>query len=324
MSRIYYAYARHALVTALGMAGVNGGDSVLLPSFICRDVLASLKCLDAIPVFYNVDENLQVVDCGKLPPAAALLAVNYFGFPADINGIRQHLTDAKTVIIEDNAHGWLSVDQFGVPLGTRTSIGITSFRKTIRSLDGAMLEWNDSDPLEFSALHPPLTARTESLPASYWVRQLASAIDRHTSLPLLRISRNTLRATRSILGRPPIDQHLEEEFKLPITRAIHTSSLTKMSRINPEMERHRRQQAFQRCYELATSSELKFPRLNLTPGTSPQGFPFFIHHGDVGSFRSMVNKRKLGEIVKWPSLPSQSSIPIDSPLRELHLVNFLQ
>ena len=97
MNRLYYAYARHALVTALRMARVQSGDNVLLPSFICRDVLASLKAINATPVFYEIDVGLQVSSQSKLPPAKALLAVNYFGFPADLERIQRQLTDPSTV-----------------------------------------------------------------------------------------------------------------------------------------------------------------------------------------------------------------------------------
>ena len=323
MNRLYYAYARHALVTAFRLTGVKSGDSILLPSFICRDVLASIKAVDARPIFYHVDDDLRFVSHDKLEPAVALLAVNYFGFPADLNHIRDHLTNPNTAIIEDNAHGWLSIDEEGVPLGTRTSVGVTSFRKTIRSYDGAMLEWRDDETLETAALHPPLPMRTEILPTSHYVRQMISAIDRHTSLSLMSTSRGILRSVRSFLGRPPIDPRPSEEFELPVARAIHKSSLARMSSTDSDVERHRRQQAFQQCQEFAAAFDLKFPRLTLTTGTSPQGFPFYVSQGAVEKFMSSIARKRLGEIVTWPSLPSQSSIPISSPLRNLHLVNFL-
>ena len=323
VNRLYYAYARHALVTAFRLTGVKSGDSILLPGFICRDVLASIRAVDAIPIFYHVDDDLQFVSHDKLEPAAALLAVNYFGFPADIKHIRDHLPNPNTAIIEDNAHGWLSLDEEGVPLGTRTSVGVTSFRKTIRSYDGAMLEWRDDETLATAALHPPLPMRTEILPMSHHLRQMISAIDRHTSLSLMNTSRSILRSARSFLGRPPIDPRSSEEFELPVARAIHKSSLARMSSTSPDVERHRRQEAFRQCQEFAANFNIKFPRLKLTAGTSPQGFPFYAHHGAVERFTSSIARNRLGEIVTWPSLPSRSSIPISSPLRNLRLVNFL-
>ena len=80
-NRLFYAYARHALVTALRMARVTTGSTVLIPHFICRDVLASISAVGAKPVFYDIDDDLQVSQNTMLPSAAAALAVNYFGFP---------------------------------------------------------------------------------------------------------------------------------------------------------------------------------------------------------------------------------------------------
>ena len=324
MSRLYYSYARHALVTALRLARVQPGAVVLLPHFICRDVLASLKAVQATPVFYDIDEDLQISSINRLPSATAVLAVNYFGFPANLRLLQRQLSNQNTIIIEDNAHGWLSSDEYGVPLGTRTSLGITSFRKTIRSFDGAFLEWKDSGILDLQALHQPLEERSDSLPPGYRVRRVVSTIDQYAPLSLMGRARSTLRAMRTLLGRPPIDLHPEDEFELPNTRAIHSSSLTQMSSTNTHLERHRRRQAFQQCQELAAAFGLHHPRLQLTPGTCPLGFPFFVHQGDVQGFQKSVTRNKLGEIVTWPSLPSQSSVPITSPLRDLRLVNFLR
>jgi hypothetical protein len=320
---MYYAYARHALVAALRMARVQPGDAVLLPHFICRDVLASLKAVQAVPVFYHVDENLQVPPSIKLPPARAVLAVNYFGFPADLEQLQRQLTDQNSVIIEDNAHGWLSADEYGVALGTRTSLGITSFRKTIRSYDGAFLHWRTGKDVDIHALHQPLPERTDSLPLSYRARRVVASVDRHTSLPLMSIARNALRTLRTLVGKPPINLHHLDETELPYNRAIHLSSLTMMSQFDTLNERQRRREAFQHCRELATVFGLRTPRLHFISGISPQGFPFFVDTGDIRQFQHMVNKRKLGEVVTWPSLPSSSAIPKASPLRQLHLVNFL-
>jgi hypothetical protein len=323
VNRLYYAYARHALVTALRMARVQPGDTVLIPHFICRDVLSSLRAVDAVPVFYHIDDDFQVASHEKLPSAKAVLAVNYFGFPANLARIQHQLTDATTLIIEDNAHGWLSADEHGVALGTRTSLGITSFRKTIRSIDGAFLEWNEAVPLDFKALHAPLEARKDLLPLGHQVRRLVSEIDRNTPLTLMSIARKTIRGARLLGGKPAIDLRPEEENELPTNRAIHKSSLAMMSRCDRFGERQRRQQAFRQCHEFAITLGIQSPRLQLTPEVSPQGFPFFVHQGDSEAFRRSILRQKLGEIVSWPSLPKESDIPTMSPLRNLRLVNFL-
>ncbi|NBY56886.1 MAG: hypothetical protein EBQ57_00865 [Actinobacteria bacterium] len=168
-NRLYYAYARHALVTALKLVRVQEGSSVLVPDFICRDVLASLHAVGSKPRFYTIGDDLQISTTQSLPRAAAIIVVNYFGFPADLQRVRE-VASSETTIIEDNAHGWLSADRDGTPLGSRTDVGVTSVRKTIRLPDGAFVEWRDTAHLDMTMLHAPLVPRDEPLPLGFGLR----------------------------------------------------------------------------------------------------------------------------------------------------------
>ena len=323
-NRLFYAYARHALVTALRMAPVTTGSTVLIPHFICRDVLASISAVGAKPVFYDIDDDLQVSQNTMLPSAAAVLAVNYFGFPADLGRLRQQLSDPTTIIIEDNAHGWLSADENGVPLGTRTALGITSFRKTIRVVDGAFLDWN-IDQLSASVVTPNQpTSRTEALPPSFRIRAVIASIDQRSSLPLMAAGRRSIRRLRSLTGATPIDERAEEELRLPAHEAIHESSLEQFGRTNLIAEVARRRNAFTRCQTLAERFNIHTPAVDLGPHVSPQGFPFFADSGSVDSFRTAVTRAKLGEVVSWPSLPTATMLSPTSKLRNVCLVNFIQ
>lgn len=324
MNRLYYAYARHALVTALRMARVQSGDNVLLPSFICRDVLASLKAINATPVFYEIDVGLQVSSQSKLPPAKALLAVNYFGFPADLERIQQQLTDPSTVLIEDNAHGWLSCDEHGVPLGTRTPLGITSFRKTVLALDGAYLHWSGDCQLDYSALHPPLTPRTELIPLTFRLRKLASWLDYRTHLPIRPLAQTLIRYGRRSIRRPAIAENPAEEFQLPHLRAMHASSLAIMTQVDRTEEISRRRTLFKTVAELAAEHNIEPVFTNLPSGVSPQGFAYYSGAGNVRRFHRQIQRQRLGEAMSWPSLPRHTCITPESRLLTLKIVNFIQ
>jgi hypothetical protein len=323
-NRLFYAYARHALVTALRMARVTTGSTVLVPHFICRDVLASISAVGANPVFYDIDDDLQVSQNTMLPSAAAVLAVNYFGFPSDLGRLRQQLSDPTTIIIEDNAHGWLSADENGVPLGTRTALGITSFRKTIRVVDGAFLDWN-IDQLSASVVTPNQpTSRTEVLPLSFRIRAVVASIDQRSSLPLMTAGRRSIRRLRSLTGARPINERAQEEWQLPAHEAIHQSSLERFERTNLIAEVSRRRNAFATCQTLAERFDIGMPTIDFGPHVSPQGFPFFADSGNIDSFRTAVTRAKIGEVVSWPSLPSATTLSPTSKLRSVYLVNFLQ
>jgi dTDP-4-amino-4,6-dideoxygalactose transaminase len=91
-NRLYYAYARHALVTALKLVRVQAGSSVLVPDFICRDVLSSLHAVGADPIFYPIGDDLQMAMTQSLPSAQTVIVVNYFGFPADLRSVRNFVS----------------------------------------------------------------------------------------------------------------------------------------------------------------------------------------------------------------------------------------
>ena len=323
-NRLFYAYARHALVTALRMAQVTTGSTVLIPHFICRDVLASIAAVGAKPVFYDIDDDLQISQNTMLPPADAVLAVNYFGFPADLGRLRQQLSDPTTIIIEDNAHGWLSADENGVPLGTRTALGITSFRKTIRVVDGAFLDLN-TDQLSASVTTPNQpTSRTGALPLPFHIRAVVASIDQRSPLPLMTAGRRSIRRLRSLTGATSINERAEEEWQLPAHEAIHRSSLKQFGRTNLIAEVARRRNAFATCQTLAERFDIRMPTIDFGPHVSPQGFPFFADSGNLDSFRAAVTRAKIGEVVSWPSLPSATTLSPISKLRNMCLVNFLQ
>jgi hypothetical protein len=306
------------------MARVTAGSTVLIPHFICRDVLASVSSVGANPLFYDIDDNLQVSQNTMLPSATAVLAVNYFGFPANLGRLRRQLSDPTTIIIEDNAHGWLSADEDGVPLGTRTALGITSFRKTIRVVDGAFLHWN-IDQLSASVATPnQLASRTEVLPLSFRIRAVIASIDQQSPLPLMTVGRRSIRRLRSLTGVGPVNERAQEEWQLPAHEAIHQSSLEQFERTNLMAEVARRQNVFVACQTLAERFNILTPTVEFGTHISPQGFPFFTNSGNVNSFRTAVTRAKLGEVVSWPTLPSTTTLSPTSKLHSVCLVNFLR
>lgn len=323
-NQLFYAYARHAFVEALRLSHVSHGSKVLIPSFICRDILAAVSAIGAQPVFYDIGDDLQVPRQTVLPPAAALLAVNYFGFPADLLQLRSQLADRSTIVIEDNAHGWLSADSDGAALGSRSVVGFTSFRKTLRSLDGALLEWRNDPTIDCTNVSPAITPRTGLTPLSYQVRRFVSVLDRRSPLSLMAISRQLVRQSRRLRGSSAISDLPEDEFVLPATQAIHSTSLSMYERVNRATEVARRRHAYQACSDIAQQCHVESPIAGLGPNVSPQGFPFFTDTGDLAMFQRTITRCELGEIVSWPSLPTNSTLSATSRLRSIHLVNFLQ
>ena len=311
----YFAFARHALVAGLRHVRVHVGEEIGIPEFICRDVLSSLSAVGAVPRFYPVDKNLQPIDCGQSQSARVVLMVNYFGFPQDISMFSRLWP--KAVLVEDNAHGFLSRDENGRLLGTRTDVGITSVRKTIRVPDGAFL--STKAPLDPFLLIPPEN-RVPNL--GFRSRAYLSKVEKRTNMPLHQISRSAVRAVRWMrtgMTLPPSDARSERE--LPTPRAISTWSLNALEKLNADYEIERRRALFREFAECAKRSNVELTYPTLPTGCAPYGFPFF----SVSPPRDInrLARHHHCEIINWPDLPEAVIVPDDHFYRQLRVVNFI-
>ncbi len=216
------------------------------------------------------------------------------------------------------------MNEHGVPLGTRTPLGITSFRKTVLALDGAYLHWSGDCQLDYSALHPPLKLRSEPIPLAFRLRKLTSWLDCRTHLPIRPLAQTLIRYGRRSIRRPAIAENPAEEFQLPHLRAIHASSLAIMNQVDRTEEILRRRTLFKTVGELAAEHNVKPVFTNLPSGVSPQGFAYYSSSGNVRRFHRQIQRQRLGEAMSWPSLPRHTCITPESRLLTLKIVNFVQ
>jgi len=322
MTRHWYAYARHALVDAFVLAGVQPGDSVLLPRFICRDVLATLRRVGATPVWYDVPPTLVVSDSAHWPSARAVLAVNYFGFAQALAPFRAYCDRTGAALIEDNAHGWLSRDTHGSPLGERASLGITSTRKTIRSLDGAYLSVTDGFHVsEAIALPGPLDVDGRPVPTGVRIRSVVARVARVTRLPLMNVMRAVVRLARRAAGRPAIPDTAYLEREMPPGRNIHRTSRALIAALDTDAEVRRRRRLYANVHERLRNGPGTPVFASLGDGTCPQGYPLIADDAQLPAIRRALRGTGL-EVTTWPDLPSTAT-DVPDFYRRVRLVNFL-
>ncbi|MDE2290511.1 MAG: DegT/DnrJ/EryC1/StrS aminotransferase family protein, partial [Elusimicrobia bacterium] len=153
----FYAHGRNALAEGLRLAGAAGGR-VLLPAFICRDLLAAVAAAGATAVFYGVAPGLEPEEAPeRWPEARAVVAVDYFGFPQDLAPFEAYARRTGATLLEDAAHALLSRGADGRLLGTRAPLGILSLRKTLPLPNGGALLAND--PVLAARLPPQLPSQ---------------------------------------------------------------------------------------------------------------------------------------------------------------------
>jgi hypothetical protein len=312
----FFAYARHALVEALRQSGVSNGDRVALPGFICRDVLASIHVLGALPMFYEVDEALNATGLGELPPAKAIIAVDYFGFPQDLAPFHEYCSRTNARLIEDNAHGLFSRDERGHLLGSRGDFGVLSLRKTFHVATGAALLAQQS-----SGISMPCVDRSEGAHA---LRFLLSRFERRTGIPALAGMRASIRAARRLAGRAEIEEgSADDETILPSVMAIGCRSLARLNDQDPAIEIARRRSLFENVVsDLRRLPNVDLLRDHLDPQTVPYGVPFRIKSEQRAALRA-IERRHHVVVMQWPALPQAILDSAPDHYRNVWLVNFL-
>jgi len=317
----YYSLARQAMVEALLLAGIGRGDHVLIPELICKDVVASIHTTGATPIFYSVDEFLNPINLEMNRPVAAIIAVNYFGFPQNLEIFQQACEKFGAVLIEDNAHGFLSSDSSNLSLGTRGDIGIVSIRKSLRIPDGAQLIVNSTElskniPNQLPYIHAPLGVRFNT-------QRLILNIQKHFHLPLLKWMRSLVRLFRRIrTGSHLPTSASSAEYEDIISSGPRDSSMEQISRLDVSNESKRRVRLYKSVSESVLHCNIRPIFDVLPPHCIPYGFAFYGSHEAATEVQRLVSKLGV-EAIHWPDLPESVVATAPFHYRNLWVVNFL-
>lgn len=317
----YYSLARHGLTEALRLAGVHQGSRILLPEFLCRDLLAPIHLLEASPCWYPVTSDLNpVMPPEEWPVADVVLAVNYFGFPQDLRPFQAYADRTGAVVIEDNAHGYLSRDQAGDWLGCRTGLGVFSLRKTLRIPDGGAL-WVGA---QYATRELPAQAAFDGKgvnPAQLFKAHLRG-------LPVVgecayRLSTGLARMLRkwrtgsNIPAADPVSEH-----KLPTAANPWVGLLPALAECNVMGEIERRRMAYVLCAGVA----VKFGALPVFAELPPHCVPYaYAFRGDAAALTGMWRHAAYHgfDLVSWPDLPTEILGRSPAHYSNVFLVNFL-
>ena len=317
----FYSFARQALVEALKLAKVGAGDCVLIPSLICKDVIASIHTVGATPIFYEVDAKLCTVLFPSDVAVKAIIFVNYFGFAQDVEIFERESLRTGAVLIEDNAHGYLSFDVEGNMLGSRAPLSITSMRKTLRVSDGAELRINDLQQFPVAPSQLPFVQR--SLEFRFRAQQIVIAIEKLLHFPLLQFSRTIVRFVRRIITGSSLPMSKDNsESEVIVSTGPRDSSMRQINALDTEREIERRRNLYLKVGKQLLPSGAS-PVFEIIPeNCTPYGFPFFGNESVAREVRQLT--QSLGvEVIRWPELPTSVELNAPAHYTTLWLVNFL-
>lgn len=299
----FSGYARVALFQGLKILDIKNGDNILVPDYICGAVLSALHYLGIKARYYTLNKDLnpnwenvaQGIDSGT----KAMLIVNYFGFPNELDKARDFCQQYGIYLIEDNAHGYLSFND-STPLGAYGDVSIFSFRKTLPLSNGAALLVNNSG-LKTSIL-TDIKYRKKNFELLRFVAK--SFIDVLRSALSIRDCRKLDKDLREIAeGREKKEEFNLDEYFF----SFHTLNSLIVSYIDLAEVSRQRRKAYEGWLEFFLGNpefNLRLPFPYLKDGVVPYIFPVLTEDRD--NFIMEMYKRGI-ESFPWPTLPEGSN-----------------
>lgn len=304
-----YPYARFALFELLKYLKIK---SIYIPYLICRDILAPIHILDLQYHFYEIDQHFNPIGLDK--HCDAILFVNYFGFASDIAPFLDYCHKTKSLLIEDNAHGFLSKDNDGKWLGTRGDFGLFSLRKTFSLQNGGLLSINNPTFHNLNLSSYPFQPSSTKNPISK--KEKLKALSPFLAYQTMRF-RQFIRYIKT--GNPLPHEDPQTETILPSDNFVTPQLSENMLQFDIQAEITKRREMYKEIQKIAKNFNI--PSLqNLYEGCSPFVFPF-LQNSKSRDFEKYISKF-LFYTLPWPSLPKQSLCKL-SWYQQIKVVPFL-
>lgn len=146
--------ATSGLYAAVGAAGVGPGDEVIVSPYTMIASATAAIAFGAIPVFADIDPDIFCITAETIrrcitPQTKAIVVVDIFGHPADMDEIMALAKEHNLIVIEDNAQGPAAIYR-GRCAGTLAHMGVFSlnYHKTIHSGEGGIVVTDHADLAE--------------------------------------------------------------------------------------------------------------------------------------------------------------------------------
>jgi len=289
--QILLTSGRAALKLVVRSLKLGRRDEVLLPSYLCKDILKPFREEGVRITFYKVEDTLNVdvddVESRISKNTKALLFIHYFGFPQPATERIASLSSQSGIfLIEDLVQSFLT-NLRGKPLGSAGDVTVSSYRKWMPIPDGALLGINNAG---FSVL----SARNSSREAQLYVKKRIAALKlkgkyfSKSGLPK-RVFEEAFAAADEFLGTTPV--------------RISDYSRRMLRRFDFEAIIAKRRENFERF--LRATSRLKIVRpiyKDLPADVCPLGFPILTRDRNV--VKRMLIKNQIYPPIHW-RLPTE-------------------
>jgi perosamine synthetase len=198
--------ATSGLIAAVGAAGLGPGDEVIVTPLTMAASVTAVVVFNAVPVFADVDPRTYCIDPASIrraitPRTKAIMAVDWFGLPADMDPIMALAKEHNLLVIEDAAQAPFATYKTR-KTGTLGHMGVFSlnYHKHIHTGEGGLVTTDDDALAERVQL---IRNHAESVVARKEVKSLVNMIGFNFRLGEIEaaIGRQQLAKLASLLAR---------------------------------------------------------------------------------------------------------------------------
>jgi perosamine synthetase len=143
--------ATSGLYAAAGAAGIGPGDEVIVSPYTMSASATAALIYGAIPVFADIDSEIFCITPESIkkcitPYTKAIIVVDIFGHPADMDAIVRIAQEHNLLVIEDAAQA-PGAKYYGRYAGTLADMGVFSlnYHKTIHCGEGGIIVTDDDE-----------------------------------------------------------------------------------------------------------------------------------------------------------------------------------
>lgn len=317
----FFSNARYALLEGLKILQAKPEQKILIPEFICCHLLAPLNILGLKILYYSLNQSLEPTAPEHWPKADYIIAVNYFGVAQNLAPFKKYCVQNQALLIEDNAHGFLSRSEEGSLLGERGDIGITSLRKVVNIANGGLLHFVRDDLKKLAKRHfiqPLLIEPSPLFNLKLVLKSMIATLGAKEILGLININRKIRKIVKGY--EIPLGSEIDE---YEIGEKINTCDINNfIGKLDLDFEVSRRRKLYLELGNLFSGLPVKIIFKDLPDSTSPMGFPFIFDPKDENMI--MHELKKIGlEFYIWPSLPLEIRKQEQSFYNKIGCVRFL-
>jgi perosamine synthetase len=173
--------------------GLTDGD-IVLPAYTCTVMADAVVASGNRPVFVDIDladynMRLDAMKAAITPQTRAVIATHMYGYPTDVNAIREAVGDRKVLIIEDRALGLLIFPPGTTDLQSDLSLFSFGPAKHLFTVQGGIIATNSADL--YGKIQAYRDREMADLPMALWMKRWARLL--FSYMPFMKSMLNRLR-----------------------------------------------------------------------------------------------------------------------------------